>query len=90
MTAATWQRNDHWVGTQIDDAFVMLDFEGGTYVSLNKTATDVWNALEQPASAETIVSALIEQYEVSADQCSAAVDRVLADFQTKRLIQPVG
>lgn len=20
-----WQRNDHWAGTQIDDAFVMLD-----------------------------------------------------------------
>jgi Coenzyme PQQ synthesis protein D (PqqD) len=89
MSATTWQRNDHWVGTQIDDAFVMLDFEGGTYVSLNKTATDVWNALEQPCSAENIVGVLTEHYEVSGDQCAAAVDRVLADFQTKRLIQPV-
>jgi hypothetical protein len=89
MNATTWQRNDHWVGTQIDDAFVMLDFEGGTYVSLNKTATDVWNALEQPTSAENIVSVLTERYDVSSDQCAAAVDRVLTDFQTKRLIQPV-
>ncbi len=89
MNATTWQRNDHWVGTQIDDAFVMLDFEGGTYVSLNKTATDVWNALEQPTSAENIISILTGRYEVSGDQCAAAVDRVLADFQTKRLIQSV-
>ena len=89
MNAAIWQRNDHWVGTQIDDAFVMLDFEGGTYVSLNKTATDVWNALEQPTSAENIVGVLMERYDVSGDQCTVAVDRVLADFQAKRLIQPV-
>jgi hypothetical protein len=89
MNATMWQRNDHWVGTQIDDAFVMLDFEGGTYVSLNKTATDVWNALEQPTSADNIVSLLTERYEVADDQCAAAVDRVLADFQAKRLIQPV-
>jgi Coenzyme PQQ synthesis protein D (PqqD) len=89
MNATTWLRNDHWVGTQIDDAFVMLDFEGGTYVSLNKTATDVWNALEQPSSAENIVGVLTERYDVSGDQCAAAVDRVLADFQAKRLIQPV-
>jgi hypothetical protein len=89
MNATMWQRSDHWVGTQIDDAFVMLDFEGGTYVSLNKTATDVWNALEQPISAEKIVSVLTARYEVTGDQCAAAVDRVLADFQTKRLIQPV-
>jgi hypothetical protein len=90
MNATNWQRNDHWVGTQIDDAFVMLDFESGTYVSLNKTATDVWNALEQPTSAENIVDVLTERYDVSGDQCAAAVDRVLADFQAKRLIQPVG
>lgn len=89
MNATTWQRSDHWVGTQIDDAFVMLDFEGGNYVSLNKTATDVWNALEQPSSAESIVSLLTKRYEVSDDQCAAAVDRVLADFQVKRLVQPV-
>jgi hypothetical protein len=91
MTNATmWQRNNHWVGTQIDDAFVMLDFESGTYVSLNKTATDIWNALEQPCDARTIVAALSEQYDVAEGQCAAAVDRVLVDFQTKKLIQPVG
>jgi hypothetical protein len=89
MNVTTWQRNDHWVGTQIDDAFVMLDFEGGTYVSLNKTATDVWNALEQPMSAKDVVSLLTARYEVSNDQCIKAVDRVLADFHAKRLIQPV-
>ena len=89
MSATMWQRSDHWVGTQIDDAFVMLDFEGVTYVSLNKTATDIWNALEQPSNAENIVEVLIERYEISAEQCSTAVERVLADFQAKRLIQPV-
>ena len=89
MNGTIWQRNDHWVGTQVDDAFVMLDFEGGTYVSLNKTATDIWNALEQPCTAESIICTLTERYDVSEDQCTAAVSRVLADFETKKLIHPV-
>ncbi|MEY2927543.1 MAG: hypothetical protein RL367_2020, partial [Pseudomonadota bacterium] len=38
-----WQRSESWVGSQIDDSFVMLNIEVGDYVSLNATATDVWN-----------------------------------------------
>lgn len=89
MNATKWQRKDNWVGASIDDAFVMLDFEGGTYVSLNPTATDVWNALEQPCSAEQIVEELAGRYEVDQERCAQAVKRLLGEFHDKRLIEPV-
>jgi hypothetical protein len=89
VTGTIWIRKDNWVGSQIDDAFVMLDFMGGEYVSLNATATDVWNALEHPSTASDIVSSLMAKYDVPQEQCAAAVDRLLGDLEVKGLIEPV-
>jgi Coenzyme PQQ synthesis protein D (PqqD) len=88
VVGTIWMRKDNWVGSQIEDAFVMLDFEGGEYVSLNATATDVWNALENPKTAADIVAGLTIQYDVSADQCVASVNKLLGDLEAKGLIQP--
>jgi hypothetical protein len=88
MTETIWQRKDNWVGSQIEDAFVMLDFNGGEYVSLNATATDVWNALETPSSSSQIVAILTAAYDVPQDQCAKSVDRLLNEFATKGLIAP--
>jgi hypothetical protein len=86
LSDTIWHRSDNWVGSQIEDAFVMLDIESGNYVSLNATATDVWNALETPASAATIVSAMVAQYDVPAENCAASIDNLLLDLQAKGLI----
>lgn len=88
MSETIWQRKENWVGSQIEDAFVMLDFNGGEYVSLNATATDVWNALETPGSASQIVTSLTAVYDVPADQCAKSVDRLLTEFAAKGLIAP--
>jgi hypothetical protein len=85
-----WQRKDNWVGSQVDEAFVMLDFVGGEYISLNSTAAKIWDTLEQPRSAQEIVSALTETFDVSGDQAGTAVSRVLGLFEGKGLIQQVG
>lgn len=84
-----WQRKDNWVGSQVDDAFVMLDFVGGKYVSLNTTATRIWEALEQPRTEADLVGNLTALYEVSAAQCGDAVSRLLAALHSKGLIQQV-
>lgn len=85
-----WQRKDNWVGSQVDEAFVMLDFVGGEYISLNSTAAKIWETLEQPRSSDEIVSALTETFDVSGEQAGAAVSRVLGVFEGKGLIQQVG
>lgn len=82
-----WQRTDNWVGSQIDEAFVMLDFEAGTYVSLNSSATEIWNALEQPATAADIVARLTARFDVAEADCAASVERVLAELATKGLVK---
>ena len=90
MSEIKWQRKDNWVGSEVDEAFVMLDFVGGEYLSLNQTATRIWEALEAPRSTQEIVSGLTETYDVAAEQCAAAVDRVLGLLEGKGLIQQIG
>jgi hypothetical protein len=85
-----WQRKDNWVGSEVDEAFVMLDFVKGEYLSLNQTAARIWDALESPSSKQDIVAGLTETYDVSADQCGASVDKVLGVLEGKGLIQQVG
>ncbi len=87
MSDIKWQRKDNWVGSEVDEAFVMLDFVKGEYLSLNHTAARIWDALEAPSSRSDIVSKLTDSYEVTADQCAAAVDKVLGLLEGKGLIQ---
>ena len=87
MTGELWRRTDNLVGSQIDDAFVMLDFEAGTYVSLNTTATEIWDTLEAPASANDIVDRLTVKFDVEAAACAASVDRMLVELSNKGLIK---
>jgi hypothetical protein len=87
VTDTFWARKENWVGSQIEDSFVMLNYEDGEYVSLNSTATDIWNALATPRSAEAIVADLITRYDISASDCATSVNRVLEELASKGLVQ---
>lgn len=87
VTDIFWERKDNWVGSQIEDSFVMLNFEGGEYASLNSTATEIWNALESPRSAEDLVADLTIRYDITPSDCALSVNRVLEDLASKGLVQ---
>jgi Coenzyme PQQ synthesis protein D (PqqD) len=90
MTDQLWVRRDNWVGTQVEDQFVMVNVDGGEYVSLNSTATAIWNALEQPVSEQAIVERLRGGFEVEPEQCAAAVSRVLGELEQMQLVEAFG
>jgi len=86
MTDQIWRRRDNWVGSQVEDSFVMLNIEGGEYIALNVTATDIWNILEVPATALQVAETLTERYSVSADQCIGSVSNMLRLLAEKGLV----
>lgn len=87
MTDQLWVRRDNWVGTQVEDQFVMVNIDGGEYISLNATAMAIWNALEQPVSSNAIVESLRDSFDVPSDQCTAAVTRVLGELADMQLVE---
>lgn len=89
MSENKWQRDDNWVGSQIDDNFVMVNIETGKYVALNSSASAVWEALESPHAKDEIVAALLGKFAVDEESCRRSVERVLDQMREMQLAAPV-
>lgn len=89
MTETLWQRTDEWVGTEVEDSFVMINLETGTYLTLNPTANAVWDMLETPHTQSAVEASLLDQFDVPAADCTTAVTTLLAKMQAMKLAAPV-
>lgn len=87
MPNKKWQRVDGWVGSDIEDSFVILNIEGGDYVSFNQSAKDIWEALAQPVSQLQIVDLLTARYDVDRETCLRSVQSVLGELTRQNLVQ---
>lgn len=89
-TAQLWRRIDQFVGTEIEDSFVILDVERAAYFSFNPSAKEIWNLLEEPISIDGIADHLTARYDVSRDVCTQSIERLLSRFSDKGLVHPIG
>lgn len=85
MSDAKWTRNDDWVGSAIEDSFVMVNIGNGSYVALNETARAIWDALDTPRTKDEIATHLTTLFAVAPDACAAAVERTLAEMEVQQL-----
>ena len=75
---------------------VVTDFDGGEgilvdlntkkYYQLNETAMIVWKALEQGKNVGEIADDITANYEVALENATRSVERILANFQTYKLL----
>jgi hypothetical protein len=89
MGDQVWTRSDDWVGSEIEDSFVMVNNDSGKYVALNLTATAVWEALESPVDQATIERVMCEAFVVSPEDCHQSVTALLGQMQDLQLVSPV-
>lgn len=89
MTETRWQRTDKWVGTEVEDSFIMINLETGTYLTLNATANAVWDMLETPRTQDAVEAALLDRFDVMPADCTIAVTSLLAKMRDMKLAGPV-
>jgi NADH:ubiquinone oxidoreductase subunit B-like Fe-S oxidoreductase len=89
MSDGVWQRNETWVGSEIEDSFVMVNIETGKYVALNATASLVWEALAVSCAPSEIEAKLRSRYDIAEDACHASVAQLLEQMRTLQLAAPV-
>lgn len=89
MSEEVWQRDENWVGSEIEDQFVMVNIDTGTYVALNASASEVWNLLEQPRTRTELEDNLRAIYTVDAETCAQSVTRVLDQMRELQLAAPL-
>ena len=85
MSDILWQRVDDWVGSEIEDSFVMVNIETGKYVSLNITASAVWQLLEQPHTQPQLEAALRQRFAVDEAACHQSISALLATMSELKL-----
>jgi hypothetical protein len=59
------------ISTELDGETVILDISSGVYSGLDPVGTTIWNCLEQPISFHAIVKSVLENYNVSQEQCTS-------------------
>jgi hypothetical protein len=89
MSHAEVVPQEHIVANELDGGEgVLVDLNGQQYYQLNETAMFVWKCLENNRSFEEVVDELRRVYDVTAEQASASVDKILTDMQSHKLVRP--
>jgi hypothetical protein len=71
---------------ELGDELVALNPGDGKCFGFNSVATSVWRQLEQPKTFEQLRSALLDEYEVSEEQCSRELRELLETLAAKGIV----
>jgi len=82
-------RNDaQFLVSALGEETVMMNVENGDYLGINPVGTAIWHLLEQPATPQQIIAALIKQYDVTQEQCTQEVTAFLAQMIANGVVTP--
>jgi Coenzyme PQQ synthesis protein D (PqqD) len=65
---------------------VILNLKSGVYHGLNEVGASVWNLIQEPHTVSDIKQALLDEYEVEAEQCQNDLMTLLAELFAAGLI----
>jgi hypothetical protein len=75
------------VAADMDGDTVMMSIEAGKYYNLGTTGGMIWKMLESPVSVAAVITKLLEQYEVTREQCEAEVLAFLNGIKQEELLE---
>jgi hypothetical protein len=84
------RRDEDVVFAGLGEESVMLNVATGSYHGLSDVGTRIWELLEAPHSAAGLTQELIEEFDVDAAVCRAAVIDFLRALADRRLVHVAG
>ena len=63
------QRKNDLLFNEIDGETVLMSIRNSEYYGLNKVGSRIWQLLEDPIAVKSIISKLLDEYEISYNQC---------------------
>lgn len=64
------QRKPDLLYNEIDGEVVMLSIENSEYYGMDKVGSRIWDLIEKPITLKQLIDKLMEEYEVSEQQCA--------------------
>jgi len=87
MNASTrYMQSPDVLSQESEDSSVLVNLDAATYHRLNRTARDVWNALNTPRTVSEVSEALREIYSDLPPALDAEVDTLIEDMITHGLV----
>lgn len=87
---AVFTATDRQVSSDLGGEVVILDLEGSKYYGLDGVGARVWALLSEPRSVAELQQALLDEYEVDADQCRRDLETLLAGLESRGLVVRAG
>lgn len=87
MTSLVYKRSLELMEADIGDELVALDASAGNCFGFNQVATSVWRRLAEPKTFDQLRDDLLNEYEVSREQCSNELKDLLDDMTAKGLVE---
>lgn len=72
--------------TEVDGQVVILEYESGTYFTLNEVGSRIWQLLAQGNTVQVIQEQLLQEYEVSEDRLRQDLLNIVNQLRAKGLI----
>ena len=79
-------QNPELVATELDGSLMMMSVEEGKYFELNPVSKRIWELFEKENSFTGVVNTLLEEYEVSREDCETQVEEHIAVLLKKKLL----
>jgi hypothetical protein len=66
---------------------VVLNMDSGKYFALNAVGGQVWQWLQEPCTIESLQERLLQEYDVTPEQCESEVNSLLRKLSEHGLLQ---
>jgi len=83
------QRNGELLTSTLDEQIVMMHVYDGNYYSLNNIGTRIWQILETPLTFNELVIKLVDEFEVSKEQCVDDITPFINELIEKQILSLV-
>lgn len=75
------------VTSELKDGIVIMCIDSGVYYTLHDVAARIWQMLqESPKTTNQIIDLLMEEYDVTREQCTKDVTQFMSEMTNKKLL----
>jgi hypothetical protein len=80
-------RHEDLLSTELDQEVALMSIDAGAYYGLKGPARSIWGILETPVSFSELVARLVEEYQVSPEECAADLQGFLREMEREHLLR---
>lgn len=79
--------SDEQVSSRVADEEVILNLKNGSYYGLNPVGARIWELIQEPMTVAALIEQLVEEYEVTPEQCREDITALLHEMQEEGLVE---